>query len=72
MGQIRKVVVIAGNHKQYLRFLRDEQLNPRQVRYISREEQLVGLRDVRIIFDGDYLRSPVYGCDELRRLQCVS
>jgi hypothetical protein len=53
-------IVIAGNYKEYQRYLRVNNLNPNEARYVSLPEQLKGLRG-EVVYTGQYWNNPCYG-----------
>ncbi len=51
-------IVIAGNYRQYLHYLRENELSPRDARYCCEVEQLRGLRKVEIVRYGTWWENP--------------
>jgi hypothetical protein len=51
-------IVIAGNYHQYKNYLRENNLTPRQARYVDMPEKLRGLRDVEVVKYGEWWLNP--------------
>jgi hypothetical protein len=51
-------IVIAGSYQQYKSWLRENDLIPRDARYVSFPEQLRGLKDVEVVRTGTWWMNP--------------
>lgn len=55
----KPVLVFAGNYNQYRDFLREHDLNPREWRYVSRPDQIMGMRSANYIKVGQWYLNPI-------------
>jgi len=53
-----ELIVVAGNHAQYERYLYDNKLSSKDVRYISHVDQVYGLRGSKLITVGTWGTDP--------------
>ena len=64
-----EAIVIAGNYSQYKDYINKHGLNHLTHPYIGREEQLFGLRNVKVLKTGEYWKSPIFKSDMLMILE---
>lgn len=53
------ILVIAGNYNQYKAFLRDNNLDRTGTYYVSRPDQLMGMRKCKYALTGEYWLNPL-------------
>lgn len=64
-----EAIIIAGDYDQYRHYIESKNLDLRLYRYISREEQLRGLHNVKVRFIGTWWLNPIAKNDELNRIR---
>jgi hypothetical protein len=59
-GMSRKIV-IAGNYRQYLQWMRANHYGPNEAIYADSEDKILGLEfsESDVIYTGEYWRSPI-------------
>ena len=68
---MKRVIVIAGNHYQYISYLRENNLGKNDAIFVNSSEQLRGLRNVTVIKYGEWWNNPIWdepGIDEYLRI----
>ena len=67
------ILLIAGNLREAQEFTSRNRLNSRlkDYRYVYREDQVMGLSEVEVIYVGRYSENPLYNSPELRSLSIV-
>lgn len=63
------IVVIAGTYEQYLTWLKETGASRRNAAYVTRPEQLLGLRGVTVIRTGERWTNPLIGDPHLAELE---
>lgn len=62
-------IVIAGNHNQYVNYLRQNSLSPHEAHYVCRHEHLLGFQNVEVVRVGEWWLNP---CAHDEYLQIIS
>jgi len=57
---IRKTIVIAGNQRQYISYLRENNLNQKDFSFVNSIDQIRGLRNVTIVKYGEWWKNPIW------------
>lgn len=65
----QRVAVIAGNKKQYHKFIERFDLSQLQFRYTYRNDQIIGRSGTPYILIGDYKDNEVYYNIELKKMK---
>lgn len=71
--KIRKItLVVAGNYRQYMMYLRESRTAREDALYVHRPDQILGLHKEyveNIVYRGEFWLNPLYGNDELETLK---
>ena len=62
-------LVIAGNYLEFKNFIYENNLNLKEFRYIAKEEDLYGYRNVNLLKIGTWWRNPVSKTEKVWRLE---
>ena len=60
MSSTKRKIVLAGNYHQYLNYLRETGQVPKDAAFVSRSEQIRGLRDVEVVYYRTWWANPEY------------
>jgi hypothetical protein len=56
----KKVIVISGNHYQYISYLRENNLGKNDAIFVNSIDQIRGLRNITVVKYGEWWKNPIW------------
>lgn len=54
------ILVLAGNQRQYIQWMKERNLTRSEARYVARPEHYLGLKDCDFVMVGEYHKNKVF------------